>query len=283
MLLRCSYHWLNMVEMKFAIGLAFLAGLARTQTNNGLDAEDQLIITYGQRTIHAPNALMHPGRKLGQRSDFLDTMADRIDMSNEPNISTPRWSSPSDSAILMMIDLDAVFENTRVNLLHWLVTDVTLANTNSDPSPDNPRPLNIPDAQVSYIQPDPPVGDIAHTYQFYVFSPQPNGFSLPSRYSNLADTRAPFDLDQFLSDSGLGQADIVASNHFRVRNLAGQPTMTFPPPRVSETSSVQSRLPSQTNEPEQSTGLGGPSFGKANLSMKSLFALFVGLKFLVTA
>lgn len=210
-------------------------------------------------------------------------VADRTDMANEPNISTPRWSSPSDSAILMMVDLDAAFKDTRVNLVHWLVTDVTLANTNSDPSPDNPSPLNIPDAQVSYIQPDPPIGDIAHTYQFYVFSPQPNGFSLPSRYSNLADTRAPFNLDQFLSDSGLDQANIVSQNHFRVRNLAGQPTTTFPPPRVSETGSGLSRLPSQTNEPEQSTGLGGPSAGKEKLSIKSSFALFASLAFLVTA
>ncbi|KAH7346003.1 hypothetical protein BKA66DRAFT_386878, partial [Pyrenochaeta sp. MPI-SDFR-AT-0127] len=137
--------------------------------------------------------------------------------------------------VLLMIDLDAPLDSARVSHLHWLVTDVTVVNSDSNPSPESVAPLNIPNVQVPCIQPEPPVGDVAHTYQFYLFSPQPSGFSIPARYSNLSENRAPFSLSHFIKDTGLEQTPIVARSNFRVQNLADHPTMTFPPPSASET------------------------------------------------
>ncbi|KAH7085544.1 phosphatidylethanolamine-binding protein [Paraphoma chrysanthemicola] len=168
---------------------------------------------------------------------------------SSPNISTPSWPSSGGSGVLIMLDLDAPYENTRVSSLHWLVTGVTLANEAMSPSAENRVELNKPSPQVAYEKPEPPIGDVAHTYAFYLFAPTPASFSIPPSYGNLAERRTPFNLTQFLQDCGLEEQSAIARNHFRVRNLAGTPTGTFPPPRVSETAAQLSSAvaPSQTS------------------------------------
>jgi hypothetical protein len=152
-------------------------------------------------------------------------------MSNIPNVSTPAWGSTA-SGMIIMLDLDVPRDNTRVSLVHWLVTGVALTSSNPPPSGENTVLLTSPEPAVSYIRPDPPVGDIAHSYHFYLFQ-QPDNFALPPQYRNLEDNRAPFNLTQFLADSGIPETGLLASNHFRVRNLSGSPETTFPPPRAT--------------------------------------------------
>ena len=143
------------------------------------------------------------------------------------------------------------------------------------PPPDgnNTALLDIPEPPVvQYMQPAPPVGDVAHSYNFYLFS-TPATFTLPSQYSNLGDgdsfdqdgtliaaeARAPFDVNQFLLDCGLDEEDVLARNHVRVRNLAGHPTTTFPPARQA-TGTVGDVVPEQSAgsaQPPAATGGAG--------------------------
>ncbi|KAH7095198.1 hypothetical protein FB567DRAFT_22452 [Paraphoma chrysanthemicola] len=252
-----------------AIG-SLLVGAAFTQSvSNEIPIGQRLSIVYGDgaRTVHAPGALMHPGRKsYSCHSVGYELMLE--DMESSPNISTPSWPSSGGSGVLIMLDLDAPFENTRVSSLHWLVTGVTLTNEAMSPSVANLVELNKPSPQVPYEKPEPPIvsrssaithillflsnkyqGDVAHTYAFYLFAPTPPSFSIPASYGNLAERRTPFDLTQFLRDCGLEEQSVIARNHFRVRNLAGTPTGAFPPPRVSETAAQLSSAvaPSQTS------------------------------------
>jgi hypothetical protein len=158
-----------------------------------------------------------------------------------------------------MVDLDWPLENTRVSRLHWLVTDLTLTTSSPPLDGNNTALLNIPDPHaVAYLRPAAPVGDIAHSYNFYLFA-QPAGFTLPSQYSGLddpdsvnedgelvgGDARAPFDVQLFLSDCGLDEGDLLARNHVRVRDLAGHATTSFPPARAA-TGVVEDLVPEES-------------------------------------
>ncbi|KAF2024677.1 hypothetical protein EK21DRAFT_78158 [Setomelanomma holmii] len=202
-------------------------------------------------------------------------------MENAPNLSTPSWSSSGGSGLLIMLDLDTPYDNTRVSSLHWLVTDVTLANNVVSPTAQNPGQLNKPSSRVSYQMPEPPIGDVAHTYAFYLFAPTPASFTIPSSYSKLADSRTPFNLTRFLADCGLDQQSVVARNDFRVRNLAGTPTGSFPPPRASKTVLALSSAaaPSQTGAVSQgvSTNLGvvGQGILGSMAAVLTVFSAFI--------
>lgn len=159
-----------------------------------------------------------------------------------------------------MVDLDWPLENERVSRLHWLATGLTLSSTASPPDGNTTALLTIPDPHATaYMPPAPPIGDVAHSYAFYLFSVPPS-FSLPSQYQGLdagdsvdengtltgAETRAPFNVNQFLLDCGLADDDMLARNHVRVQNLAGHPTTTFPPPRQA-TGTIEDAVPEQSN------------------------------------
>jgi hypothetical protein len=148
--------------------------------------------------------------------------------------------------MLIMLDLDTPLGDTRVSSLHWLVTG--LAPSSTSPTPENPANLTLPNSAVEYQQPAPPIGDVAHTYAFYLIAPVPASFNVPQ---SVTGSRTPFDLAGFLKDAELGEESVIARNHFRVRNLKGTPTMGFPAARVSETGSVlgggAAALPSQTS------------------------------------
>lgn len=142
--------------------------------------------------------------------------------------------------VLLIVDLDVPRNGSRVQLVHWIATDVTLgASDNSTKG----RPLVFSDSPVPYLQPSPPVGDVPHSYNVVVF-PQPANFSIPAQYSNLTANRFPFNVSQFVADTGLGSP--IAGSYFQVQNLTGTATTTYPPARSpTATSSGNASSPSE--------------------------------------
>lgn len=131
-----------------------------------------------------------------------------------------------------MVDYDAPYQDTRVPSLHWLASGVSLSS--SSPSTESPTPITIPsNAQVPWQPPNPPIGDIAHTYAFYLIAPVPNDLDISDNLRGDGG-RTPFDLKEWLEERNL-EGNVVARNHFRIRNLKGTPTAAFPGPRPRET------------------------------------------------
>jgi hypothetical protein len=135
-----------------------------------------------------------------------------------------------------MVDLDVPLNGTRVQLLHWMAANVTLASSNSS----GVTPLNIPVGIAPYVQPSPPVGDVPHAYTFILFS-QPANFSVPAQYAGVVQTRIAFNTSQFVKDAGLGEP--LAANYMRVQNLTGTPTTTFPPARPTRSAATSASSP----------------------------------------
>ncbi|KAF9700847.1 hypothetical protein EKO04_000470 [Ascochyta lentis] len=202
---------------KFILTVAAAMGVASAQTGPGfpVPATQALTVRFGNNTVSPAGELIP-----------------RPETANPPNISTPVWWASSDNedptpppGVLLMVDLDVPLNNTRVQLLHWLATNVTLGPAVST---SNSTPLVIPNAPVPYLQPSPPVGDVPHSYNLVVFR-QPANFSIPAQYSNLTNNRVFFNVSQFVRDAGLGQPFV--GSYFQVQNLTGTPTTTYPPAR----------------------------------------------------
>lgn len=123
-----------------------------------------------------------------------------------------------------MIDLDVARNGTRVNLLHWLATDITLTNGS----------LTIPSTPgAPYLRPNPPAGDSPHRYVFLLYA-QPDGFSIPSQYANInppvnSTARIGFNLTAFAADTSLNSP--LAANYITVQSTNSTPATptTFPP------------------------------------------------------
>jgi phosphatidylethanolamine-binding protein len=146
-----------------------------------------------------------------------------------------------------MIDSDVPRNGTRVQLLHWLVSGVTLGGDNST--------LSIPStAEAEYRQPSPPVGDTPHAYTFILF-PEPSNFSVPSQFNEVLQSRVFFNISDFAAAAGLSSP--LAGNYIRVQNLTGSATTTFPPPRATNGTSV----PSPTGSPSSFPGSAVGGFG----------------------
>jgi hypothetical protein len=129
-----------------------------------------------------------------------------------------------------MVDSDVPRNGTRVPLLHWMATNVTIQGTSG--------PLRVPNMPVPYLQPSPPVGDVPHAYTFIVF-PQPANFTVPDKYLALAQNqslRVGFNTSLFIEEVGLKPA--FAANYIRVQNLTGTATTTFPPARPTQNASA---------------------------------------------
>jgi phosphatidylethanolamine-binding protein (PEBP) family uncharacterized protein len=154
----------------------------------------------------------------------------------------------------MMVDLDVPRNGTRVQLLHWLVTNVTIGNRNSS---SGGTPLSIPTGFAPYLQPSPPVGDVPHAYTFIVF-PQPDNFSIPAQYADVANNRVGFNTSQFVKDAGLGAP--LAANYIQVQNLTGAATTTYPPARPTATGARNSSAPAAFPGAAQSVMVGGVTF-----------------------
>lgn len=220
---------------KTLVGAAVLAAAVRAEVAPGfpLKPGGNLTVIYGNDTVEPPGEMLP-----------------RAVTAQPPTIASPVWwatdllSQPPAQCLLLMIDLDVPRNNTRVPLLHWLATNVSRSNPLSVNTTGTP--LVIPSENpVPYLQPSPPVGDIPHTYTFILLR-QPRNFSIPEKYSALAQNRVGFDLSLFLRDSGLqegkeGEGEALASNWIRVQNTTGTPTTSaFPPARPSQTGGSES-------------------------------------------
>ncbi|OSS46359.1 hypothetical protein B5807_08395 [Epicoccum nigrum] len=199
---------------KTILTAAAALGVATAQTGPGfpIPATQALTVSFGNNTISPAGELIP-----------------RPETANPPNISSPVWYANSETndgpGLLVMVDLDVPFNGSRIQLLHWMATDVRVgARDNSTKE----RPLIFSESPVPFVQPSPPVGDVPHSYNIVVFS-QPSDFSLPAQYSNLSSNRVPFDVNQFRADAGLGAP--IAGSYFQVQNLTGTATATFPPAR----------------------------------------------------
>ena len=141
-----------------------------------------------------------------------------------------------------MVDSDVPRNGTRVELLHWLASNVTLAGN---------RMLSIPSLnEAQYRQPSPPVGDTPHAYTFVLFA-QPENFTVPAEFTDILETRVFFNISRFIAATGLGQP--IAANYIRVQNLTGTPTTTFPPPRPTN-----GTRPGNTSVPQPFPGAAVP-------------------------
>jgi hypothetical protein len=141
-----------------------------------------------------------------------------------------------------MVDSDVPRNGTRVELLHWLVSNVTLSQDDST--------LIIPTTgEAAYRPPNPPIGDVPHAYTFILFE-QPDEFSIPEEFNDVLETRIFFNTTAFVAAAGLSQP-ALAANYIRVQNLTGTPTTTFPPPRATN-GTTNNNTPSST--PEQFPG-----------------------------
>lgn len=208
----------NCKVSSFGLLLALLKAPVLAQTAPGfpVSASSTLNVTFGTNNVSPA----------GEQIPRPDTV-------NPPNITTPVWTSEG-KAVLLMVDSDVPRNGTRVELLHWLVSNVTLSNTST---------LVIPSpGEASYVQPSPPVGDTLHAYTLVLF-PQPENFSIPAEFTKVLQTRVFFNISNFVAAAGLSSP--VAANYIKVQNLTGTPTTTFPPPRPTNVTS-----PSTTSVPE---------------------------------
>ena len=146
-----------------------------------------------------------------------------------------------------MVDSDVPRNGSRVELLHWLASNVTLG-------PGNSSTLFVPNtAEAAYLQPSPPVGDSPHAYTFLLFE-QPLGFRIPSNFSGLLQTRVFFNTSAFVRAANLTTP--LAANYIRVQNISGTPTATFPPPRPTNgTGNNATSSPSPSAFPGGADGL----------------------------
>jgi phosphatidylethanolamine-binding protein (PEBP) family uncharacterized protein len=92
-----------------------------------------------------------------------------------------------------MYDPDAVSPSGKVNFVHMLVVNKTASE------PGN--------TLAEYTKPAPPPGSGVHRYQFNLYK-QPVYLELPA-----ITTRAPFDVEGFVSEHGL---DLLQTVEFRI-------------------------------------------------------------------
>merc|ERR1711981_1200914 len=189
------------------------APLALAQTYSGftVDISTRLDVLYG-------NISINNGQQL-PRQDVL----------SPPNVSAPSDVFATGRAVLIMMDSDVPRNGSRVNLLHWLVPDVTgVTDGLNSTLLDIPQNIDIP-----YIPPTPPQGDYPHRYSFLLYA-QPDNFSIPSNVN--AENRVGFNLTSFLSASGLQNG--LAANYMLVANVSGPATTSFPPPIFTASSTL---------------------------------------------
>jgi len=192
---------------------------------------------------------------------------------NAPNLTTTVFSTTG-TAIVFMIDLDIPTNtSTRNTLLHWLVPGVTgVANAGNTSTI-----LKIPNPGIGapYLQPNPPVGDIAHRYVLYLFE-QPKTFSIPAAYAAInppanIPARIGFNLTAFVASAGLSAP--LAANYFTVQNVTANVTT---PATATSTSRAATLAPetSTSTSKTSSASVAVPSKNAGvNVERSSVFAL----------
>ncbi|KAF2263491.1 PEBP-like protein [Lojkania enalia] len=217
----------NLLSVGVTLGLV---GSVSTQAAPGfpIQASQTLGVTFGENEVSPPGEqLPRAGMYLpgSSPSEFIscapcEHLTNRnVDTANPPNVTTPVFTSRG-RAVLFMVDSDVPRNGTRVQLLHWLVTNATLGDNGT---------LNVPSpGEAPYLQPSPPVGDVPHAYTFMLFS-QPENFTIPAQFNAVLESRVGFNMSGFVEAAKL--YDPLAANYIRVQNVTGTPTTTFPPPR----------------------------------------------------
>lgn len=124
--------------------------------------------------------------------------------------------------LLLMVDPDAGTPqnpNSRF-LLHWMAQNVQVGQIPNIPAgfsqaTNGLRTMIVTQSYVPYLPPAPGTDSSAHRYLIYAFQ-QPQGFQIPSQFSNLAggQNRQNFDLNGFISSANLNRP--AAANYFYV-------------------------------------------------------------------
>ncbi|KAI9765920.1 MAG: hypothetical protein M1840_007061 [Geoglossum simile] len=174
--------------------LATLALGAAAQTPPGFrpSTNTNLAVSYGNTTVQ-------PG-----------SLLTKADTALEPTIEFTE--AGEGKYVVIMMDLDVVFNGTNTNLVHWIQGDFGA----SDGSPK----LSSSQGPIApYLSPAPPAGQ-NHRYVQMLFK-EPRGFSIPASFTaifaNLTASvvnRIGFDLNKFIAEAKLD--DLVAGNFFRV-------------------------------------------------------------------
>jgi phosphatidylethanolamine-binding protein len=211
-----------------ALAALFDGGIATTAPNFPIaGGEPDFTLSFGNNSVSPPGELlpragMYPFPPRSHRRTIL--IAYCADTANRPTISAPAFASTG-SAVILLVDTDVPRNGTRVQLLHWLIADVTLSNSSLVVPPESSAPA-------TYRQPSPPVGDVAHAYTALLFA-QPANFSVPAQFTEVLQSRVFFDTAAFVEAAGLGSP--IAANYFRVQNTSGTATQSFPPPASTPT------------------------------------------------
>lgn len=123
--------------------------------------------------------------------------------------------------VLLMIDPDAKFNGTTIEILHWLQQDLTLSrgNTTSNSTSSYTLTADFKSGLAPYVPPAPPaeLPPRAHRYIQLLFQ-QPSNFSIPTAFEEVLQTRVGFDLGGFVEATGLG--NVLAANYFLVANTS---------------------------------------------------------------
>lgn len=196
---------------------------------------------------------------------------------NPPNITTATYAANNSArAVVMMIDLDVLRNNTRVPLLHWLAPNVTKVNPNAQNSTlniTNPRAQG--DRGAPYLQPSPPVGDIPHRYVQLLFAQPANFSTVLASYGNLSDTnnRVNFSYNAFIQRAGLGAP--LAANYIRVQrlnttNATTTSSTTAAAGTASRTSSTSSGVAMQTKNAAVELGKSWGGYAAAGVAVAGM-------------
>jgi hypothetical protein len=213
----------------YALAALFDGGIATTAPNFPITGGDlDLTLSFGNNSVSPPGELLPRAGMLPFRLKSFSSarilIIHRLDTVNRPTIGVPALTYTG-NAIVLLVDTDVPRNGTRVQLLHWLISNASLSNDG----------LTVPDestALAGYRQPSPPVGDVAHAYTALLFA-QPANFSVPAEFTGVLQSRVFFNTDAFVKAAGLGSP--LAANYFRVQNTSGIATQSFPPPASTPT------------------------------------------------
>lgn len=117
-----------------------------------------------------------------------------------------------------MIDPDAKFNGSDIEVLHWLQQDLTNSHTTTNSSLYALGAGNNT-GFAPYVPPAPPaeLPPRAHRYIQLLFE-QPTNFTIPSAFATVVLNRVGFDLVKFVAATGLGP--VLAANYFLVTNTS---------------------------------------------------------------
>ncbi|KAI4184798.1 MAG: hypothetical protein L6R41_004497 [Letrouitia leprolyta] len=279
------------------LGAFWLITCAFSQTPQGTtpSTENLLSVKYGS-TVVTPGIKLEQARPSNLR--ILLPFDDSNPSTETSTIPIVNYQAGSTFKIYTLLLVDLSIPSSRVNAsqlepeqlpvatgvgvnrttrLHFWQAGLTFSN--------NATLVNTTQPVALYNGPQPPAGDIAHDYVFYLFE-QGAGFAPPSEDSpfnvNNVNTkpnnRASFSVQRFAASEGVG--DLVAANYIQVQNPAsgsgGSSTSngTAGPSATSSTTSTTGNVGAAA--PSPFTGSAG-KVGVQGWSISIVLALVMGL------